>query len=84
MVQFLKDTLNDLLLNLTLIFKLLFLIFQLLQLRLINNSLLLWLSKARLLLIYGLGLRGIRVCLLKLSDSILSSLFLKILQALTA
>ena len=77
--KFLHNILCNLLLDLIVLLKLIFLIFQLLQLGLIDDSLLLWLSKARLLHIHGFGLRRIRMCLLKLSDSILSSLLLKIL-----
>ena len=77
--KFLHNILCNLLLDLIILLKLIFLIFQLLQLGLIDDSLLLWLSKARLLHIHGFGLRWIRMCLLKLSDSILSSLLLKIL-----
>ena len=79
MGKFLQNILCDLFLDLIFTLKLIFLIFQLLQLGFVNDSLLLRLGKARLLHIHWFGLRWIRMCLLKLSDSILSGLLLKIL-----
>jgi hypothetical protein len=84
MIKIFEYISNELFLYIRIKFKLFILSFKLLQLGFIDHGLLLWLSKVRLRLILKLGLRRIRVSLLVLSDSILSSLLLNIFQTLTA
>jgi hypothetical protein len=84
MIKIFEYISNELFLYIRIKYKLFILSFKLLQLGFIDHGLLLWLSKVRLRLILKLGLRRIRVSLLVLSDSILSSLLLNIFQTLTA
>ena len=84
MIKIFEYIFNEPFLDIRIKFKLFILSFKLLQLGFIDHGLLLRLSKVRLRLILKLGLRRIRVSLLVLSDSILSSLLLNIFQTLTA